>query len=158
MNFLERTALPVVIILALYYAFSYGNCNNQEKGSFEVVGVFDFADVSSQRGFENATSRHNSLSQEECIPRLTYSMLLIKSEMSVSELIDLAHNRLKSAPCFMVYAAEDKKARIVLDFAINQGLNVLTAIPQVSMSRMITKSVYYWHEKPDTLVEKQIKQ
>ncbi|PFX22265.1 Glutamate receptor ionotropic, NMDA 1 [Stylophora pistillata] len=125
MSFTERTAWAVFIISTLYFAFSDGNCNNEEKGSFGIIGVFDFADVSSKEAFENAASRHNS---KECVPKFINRTLLIKNDSSVSELIDLAQNTPKTGPCFMVYATEDSKARIVLEFAITQGINVVTAI------------------------------
>lgn len=132
MNLLQRTALTVFLIMAINYVFSDGNCKSQERGSVAVIGVFDFGDASSVEGFENAISRHNSLRQKQCVPILTYRTLLIKSDASVSELISLAESALQGGPCFMVYAAEDNKGRIVLDLAIGQGLNIITAIREVS--------------------------
>lgn len=126
MSFPENTALAVFFISTLYFVFSHGNCNFREKGSFGIIGVFDFADSSSKEAFENATSSRNS---KECVPKFMTRTLLLKSDASVSEIIELAQNALQTGPCFMVYAAEDSKARIVLEFAITQGVNVITAIP-----------------------------
>lgn len=134
MNIPQRTALCAFVILAVNYAFSDSNCNIQEKGSLDLIGVFDFGDMSSVESFTNAISRHNSLRQEECVPILTYRTLLIKSDTSVSELIDLADEALQGGSCFMVYAAEDDKGRIVLDLAIGHGLKILTAIKEVSVN------------------------
>lgn len=140
MSFTERTAWAVFIMSTLYFAFSDGNCSNEEKGSFGIIGVFDFADVSSKEAFENAASRHNS---KECVPKFIKRTLLIKNDSSVSELIDFAQNATETGPCFMVYATEDSKARIVLEFAITQGINVVTAISPVSM---IARTFYNCHK------------
>lgn len=132
MNVPQRTILPVFIILALNYAFSDGNCN-EEKASLAVVGVFDFNDSPSVKAFEDAISRHNSLRREECVPSLNYRVILVKKDMSVHELLTLADSALLDGPCLMVYASEDSKARIVLDIATRQGLNIITAIPEVGI-------------------------
>lgn len=140
MSFPENTALAVFFISTLYFVFSHGNCNFREKGSFGIIGVFDFADSSSKEAFEKATSSHNS---KECVPKFMNRTLLLKSDASVSEIIELAQNALQTGPCFMVYAAEDSKARIVLEFAITQGVNVITAIPPVCM---IARTFYNCHK------------
>ena len=133
MNILQRAALCAFVILAVNYTFSESKCSSQEKRSLDLIGVFDFDDMSSVERFTNAISRHNSLRQEECVPILTYRTLLIKSDASVSELIDLADEALQGGSCFMVYAAEDGNGRIVLDLAIGHGLKILTAIQEVSI-------------------------
>lgn len=140
MNLFQRTALPVFLILATNYVFTDGNCKSQERGSLAVIGVFDFRDASSVEVFENAISRHNSLKQEQCVPSLTYRTLLIKSDASVSELINLAQAALQGGSCFMVYAAEDNKGRIVLDLAIDHGLNIITAIKEVCTVVMLVEN------------------
>lgn len=133
MNIPQTTALCAFVILAVNYAFSESKCNSQENGSLDIIGVFDFGDMSSVESFTNAISRHNSLRQEDCVPLLSHRTLLIKSDTSVSELIDLAEEALRGGSCFMVYAAEDDNGRIVLDFAISHGLKILTAIQEVSI-------------------------
>ena len=143
MNNPQRTALCAIIILAVNYAFSESKCNSQEKESLDLIGVFDFGDMSSVESFTNAISRHNSLRQEECVPSLTYKTLLIKSDTSVSELIDLAEEALQGGSCFMVYAAEDGNGRIVLDLAIGHGLKILTAIQEVSITRFKIPIIKY---------------
>lgn len=132
MNIPQTTALCAFLILAVNYALSESKCNSQENGSLDIIGVFDFGDMSSVESFTNATSRHNSLRQD-CVPLLSHRTLLIKSDTSVSELIDLAEEALRGGSCFMVYAAEDDNGRIVLDFAISHGLKILTAIQEVSI-------------------------
>lgn len=133
MNIPQTTALCAFLILAVNYALSESKCNSQENGSLDIIGVFDFGDMSSVASFTNATSRHNSLRQEDCVPLLSHRTLLIKSDTSVSELIDLAEEALQGGSCFMVYAAEDDNGKIVLDFAISHGLKILTAIQEVSI-------------------------
>lgn len=133
MNVSQRTALPVFLILAMNYVHSDGICDSQEKVSLGVIGVFDFGDTSSLEGFENAISRHNSLKQKQCVPKLTYRTLLVKSDTSVSELVGLAEGALQGGPCFMVYAVEDNKGRIVLDLALSHGINIITAVQEVSI-------------------------
>lgn len=139
MNILQGTALHAFVILAVNYAFSESKCNSQGRRSLDIIGVFDFGDMSSVEGFSNAILRHNSLKQEECDPILTYRTLLIKSETSVSELIDLADEALQGGSCFMVYAAEHDNGRVVLDLAIGHGLKILTAIQEVSMILTVDK-------------------
>jgi len=134
MNIPQRIALCAFLILAVNYAFSESKCNSQGKESLDLIGVFDLGDTSSVESFTNAISRHNSLRQEECVPILTYRTLLIKSDTSVSDVMDLAEEALEGGSCFMVYAAEDDNGRIVLDLAIGRGLKILVAIQEVSVT------------------------
>lgn len=134
MNIPQTTALCAFVILAVNYAYSESKCNSRKNGSLDLIGVFDFDDKSSVESFTNAISRHNSLRKEDCVPLLSHRMLLIKSDTSVSELINLAEEALQGGSCFMVYAAEDDYGRIVLDLAISHGLKILTAIREVSIT------------------------
>lgn len=130
MNAFQKTISTVLIILALNYAFSDGICN-QDRTPLAVVGVFDFEDSASLNSFERAIARYNSLKFENCVPRLTYTTIILKKEMSIKELMDHTDIALRDGPCFMVYASEDSNARIVLDVATRQELNIITAV-QVS--------------------------
>ena len=133
MNVYRRTLLTAVfVILSINDAFSDGNCN-QAKTSLAVVGVFNADDSATLKDFKNAISHHNSLLHEKCVPSLTYTTLLVKKEMGVQELMRIVDTALHDSPCFMVYASDDSKARIVLDIATRQGLNVITAVEEVCM-------------------------
>ena len=134
MNIPQTTALCAFVILAVNYAFSESKCSIQEKGSLDLIGVFDFGDTSSEESFTNAISRHNSLRPEDCVPLLSNRTLFRKSDTSISDLIDLAEEALQGGSCFMVYAAENDNGRIVLDLAISHGLKILTAIKEVSIT------------------------
>ena len=128
----EKKILQVFIILALSYVYCDGYCN-QANGLLTLVGVFDFNDISSLKTFENAISRQNSVRYIECVPKLTYQTLIVKNETSVQELMDLVDTALQGGPCFMIYASENINARIVLDIATHQGLNIITAVEEVSI-------------------------
>ena len=144
MNVYQRTLLTVFVILPLNYAFSDGNCN-QAKTSLAVVGVFNADDSATLRDFKTAILHHNSLVQEKCVPSLTYTTLLIKKEMSVQELMGIVDSALHDGPCFLVYASNDSKARIVLDIATRQGLNIITAVEEVCMIFFFTLFYFLYY-------------
>ena len=144
MNVYQRTLLTVFVILPLNYAFTEGNCN-QAKTSLAVVGVFNADDSATLRDFKTAILHHNSLLQEKCVPSLTYTTLLIEKEMSVQELMGIVDTALHDGPCFMVYASNDSKVRIVLDIAARQGLNIITAVEEVCMIFFFTLLYFLYY-------------
>jgi len=125
------TLLQVITILTLSFTLCDGNCMKQTKGSLLAIGVFDFDDFPSVKSFENAISRHNLLRHTECIPELKNKTIIVKSEMSLRELMALVDTTMQQGPCFMVYASKSSKARIVLDVAMFQRTNIITAVQEV---------------------------
>lgn len=124
------TLLQVITILTLSFTLCDGNCK-RTKGSLSVIGVFDFNDVSSVKSFENAISRHNLLRHTECIPELKNKTIIVKSEMSLRELMVLVDTTMRQGPCFIVYASKSSRARIVLDVAMFQRTSIITAVQEV---------------------------
>ena len=131
MNLSQRTILTSIVVLVLDFAFSDENCKEERPSSLTVFGMFDFNDTDSIVGFEKGISRHNSLSQERCVSSLTYSKVFVKNEMSVHELMEVVGNVLDSGACFMIYASQDSKTKIVLDVMKRHKINVITAIREV---------------------------